>query len=63
MTLTFVGKGNTPTYIALSTDISGSKIDGVSIIGATVYTTDDQSWYIVTGSDLLLGEYVSPPTA
>ena len=37
-----ISKG-TPSYLALSTDISGSKIDGVSIVGATVYLTDSKT--------------------
>jgi len=49
-----------PAYIALSTDISGSKISGASLIGKTVYTTDDKKWYIITGSELLLESFVQP---
>jgi len=47
-----------PSYIALSTDVSGSKIDGVSYIGATVYLTDTQKTYIVL-PDLTLAEIPS----
>ena len=39
--------GTKPSYVALSTDISGSMIDGVSIIGATVYLTDTEVWKVV----------------
>ena len=59
MSLTFVGKMNVPTYTALSTDISDSKIVGASIVGGTVFTTDDFAWHIIK-SDLTLGDYVLP---
>jgi hypothetical protein len=59
MALTFVGKMNVPTYTALSTDISSSKIAGASIIGGTVFTTDDAAWYIIN-ANLELTAYVLP---
>ena len=36
-----------PMYIALSTDISGSKIPGATIFGGQVYLTDTGTWKIV----------------
>jgi hypothetical protein len=59
MALTFVGKMNVPTYTALSTDISSSKIAGASIVGGTVFTTDDAAWYIIK-ANLELTAYVLP---
>ena len=56
--LYFISENSTPNYIALSTDISDSKITGASMIGKTVYTTDDQKWYIISGSELTLEIYV-----
>ena len=47
MSLIFVSSDSFPSYLALSTDITGSKIEGASLIGKTVYTTDDKKWYIV----------------
>lgn len=44
-----------PSYMALSTDISGSKIAGVSYKGATVFCTDTQITYLVQ-DDLTLVE-------
>lgn len=49
MSVTFLGKENTPAYMALSSDISSGSIVDVSIVGATLYTTDDQAWYIISG--------------
>lgn len=59
MALVFVGAMNKPNYIALSTDIVASKIDGASRIGNTVYTYDDKAWYIIE-DDLTLSQYVDP---
>ena len=50
---------NTPMYVAVSTDVSGSAIDGVAIVGAKVYLTDTNAWYIVD-EDLLLATLTSP---
>jgi len=36
-----------PAYLALSTDISGSKISGAANIGKTIYLTDTNSWLII----------------
>ena len=55
-----------PTYIALSTDISSGSIVGTPKIGGTVFTTDDQAWYIVaeaSGSKFYLQDYKAPPLA
>jgi hypothetical protein len=60
MALHYNGDKAFPTYIAVSSDISGSKITGASKIGATVYITDTQKWYIVSGSTLLLEAFVMP---
>jgi hypothetical protein len=57
MTLKLISPNSEPTFIALSTDISGSKILGASLIGKTVFTTDDNKWYIIK-EDLTLKEYV-----
>lgn len=48
-------------YIALSTDIVDSKIAGLGTIGAKVFITDDQIWYIVE-PDLTLSTYNLPFT-
>ncbi len=61
MALTFVGHMNVPNYTALSTDIASSAIPGASIIGGTVFTTDDAAWYIIK-SDLTLASYAIPAT-
>lgn len=53
MALTFISNENYPAFLALSTDISASKIAGASFVGKTVYTTDTMNWYII-GSDLTL---------
>jgi hypothetical protein len=50
MSVTLIGKDNFPTYIALSTDITSGSIVNTPLIGKTVYTTDDQAWYIITGT-------------
>jgi len=50
MAITLIGKNDFPTYIALSTDITSGSIVGTPLIGKTVYTTDDQAWYIITGT-------------
>jgi len=58
--LYYISENAFPAYIALSTDISGCKLDGVSHVGKTVYTTDDHKWYIITGSYLYLEAFVYP---
>jgi len=58
--LYYISENAFPAYIALSTDISGCKLDGVSHVGKTVYTTDDHKWYIITGSYLYLETFVYP---
>ena len=52
MALQLISGNSFPTYLALSTDISGSVIKGASLIGKTIYTTDDEKWYIITGEYL-----------
>jgi len=54
MSLVFI-PNTVPSYIALSTDISGSKISGASYIGAKVYLTDTAKSYIIM-PDLTLEE-------
>ena len=56
MSLKFISSNSEPAYIALSTDISGSKIDGASNVGRLVFTVDDNKWYIID-SDLTLKNY------
>jgi hypothetical protein len=60
MALHYIGDTAFPTYVALSSDISGSKIAGASNIGKTVYITDTQEWYIISGSTLTLESFVMP---
>ena len=63
MSVTFVGKDNFPTYVALSTDIVSGSIIGTPMIGKTVYSMDDQKWYIVSeasGSSFYLESFVMP---
>lgn len=57
MSLIFI-PNTAPSYAALSTDVSGSKIAGASYIGAYVYLIDTGKTYIVT-SDLTLEEVAS----
>lgn len=61
MALQFISKESIPTYLALSSDISAGTIEGLAIIGATVFTTDDNQWYIVE-NDLSLSSYRLPIT-
>ena len=56
MTLIFVSKDANPMYIALSTDIVDNKIAGASVVGGTVYLTDEDSWRIIE-TDTTLGDY------
>ena len=63
MTVYFIGKDCFPTYMAESGDITSGSIAGTPLIGKTVYTWDDQSWYIVveaSGSMFYLQSYVMP---
>lgn len=57
--LIFIRNDTTPNYIALSSDIADSTIEGISIIGGTVLTTDDGEWYIIE-KDLTLTPYSLP---
>lgn len=56
MTLKFIGNDKTPNYLALSTDIAASTIDGIFLIGGTVFTYDDGAWYFIE-PDLTLSPY------
>jgi len=58
MALTSLGKHNTPSYLALSSDISAGKIARAANIGGTVYLTDTGVWKIIK-DDLTLGDYNS----
>jgi len=58
--LYYISENAFPAYIALSTDISGCKLEGVSHVGKTVYCTDTKAWYIITGSNLYLEAFVYP---
>ena len=49
------------TYQCLSTDISGSKVNGASYKGANLYCTDTQIWYRVL-DDLTITPLVNPPS-
>ena len=51
-----------PWFIAKSTDISGSKIQGVNIPGAKVFLTDNATWKIVD-EDLKVVAFKNPPVA
>ena len=57
MSLTTV-PNNAPSFVALSTDVAGSKISGLSYVGASVYLTDTQKSYVVL-PDLTLEEVSS----
>lgn len=59
MALTFMSVNSLPTYTALSTDISGSKIDGAAIVSGTVFLTDSGDWKIIL-PDLTLAEFILP---
>lgn len=56
MTLKLIAPNATPAYLALSTDISASKIDGATNIGKTVYLTDTEQWKIIN-TDLTLSPF------
>lgn len=56
MALEFLGANNTPTYTALSTDISGGMITGATLIGKLVYLTDTKILKQIQ-SDLTLINY------
>ena len=59
MALSFRNVDSLPTYTALSTDISGSKIDGASIISGTIFLTDTGDWKIIL-PDLTLTDFIFP---
>ena len=66
MAVTFIDKDAFPTYIALSTDMNSGSIVNTPLIGKTVYTTDDQEWYIVieaSGSSYYTESFLLPATA
>lgn len=60
MALTLIGIDKFPTYTALSTDIVTNKITGASIVGGTIYITDNATWKIIL-PDLTLAAYKLPP--
>ena len=51
MALKLIGKGKNPTYLALSTDMTGSTLTGATIVGGTVYLTDTGAWKIVSAAN------------
>lgn len=61
MALQFISVDSFPTYIALSTDIVDGKIVGASLVGKTIFTTDDANWYIIK-KDLNLTAFDLPVT-
>ena len=50
MTLQLISANALPAYIAESSDVSGSSCPGAALIGKTVYTKDDQKWFIIVSS-------------
>jgi hypothetical protein len=64
MAIQLIGKNEFPSYLAEASDIvSGSLAVGVGLIGKTIYTWDDGSWYIVvgtSGSSFVVSSYVQP---
>jgi len=63
MALKYIGADCFPAFLALSTDLdsSASTIAGASLIGKTVYMTDNGTWYIIK-PDLALAEFYFPST-
>jgi hypothetical protein len=60
MALVPISPNSTPSFIALSTDIDrDNKIEGASLYGKLVFTTDDGNWYIIE-KDLTLSPYTLP---
>lgn len=60
MALTFIGKLNTPNYLALSSDVGlDGIIPGAAIKGAIIFLTDTQIWKIIK-DDLTLEDYALP---
>lgn len=59
MALTTLGLDSVPSYLALSTDISGGAITGASVVGKLVYLTDTATWKIIK-NDLQLADYTYP---
>lgn len=51
MALTNLGINHDPSYLCLSTDISGNTLTGVSLIGKKVVATDTGDQYVVTASN------------
>jgi hypothetical protein len=56
MSVTYFFARNIPDYQCLSTDVSGSKVSGISTIGSHVFFTDTGTEWIV-GDDLKLVRY------
>ena len=61
MALQFIGSDCVPSYIALSSDISSSKIAGAVLVGKLVYLTDTATWKIIK-ANLDLSDYTMPVT-
>ena len=58
MAVTYFFEKNIPSFICLSTDVSGSKVPGISVIGARVLFTDTGTEWVV-GDDLKLVHYAT----
>lgn len=60
MAVKFIGKHNTPSYLALSSDVNlDGTISGANIFGCTILLTDTSEWKIITG-DLTIEDWVFP---
>ena len=60
MALTKLGIGNFPTYTCLTTDIVTNAVVGATIIGGTIFVTDNATWKIIL-PDLTLAPFKFPP--
>jgi len=58
MSVTYYFEEKIPKYLCLSSDVSGSKVSGISVIGAKVLFTDLGTEWIV-GDDLKLVHYAT----
>jgi hypothetical protein len=56
MAVSYFWEERAPTFLCLSTDVSGSKVSGISYIGSRVFFTDTGTQWIVN-SDLKLVPY------
>lgn len=63
MALKLINIDSFPAYLALSTDVVENKVDGVILVGKTIFLTDTGAWKIITEGDGTVADFLFPAVA